>query len=152
MRRPNYQEPQTRFVAFRYDGERTLSGVVMPYGQTATPWEGFQERFEPGAFGDVSREDIILNQLHDRRKPLARSQGAEGGLLELEDSPTALRIRATIAESTAGNDTLELVRQNILRGFSIEFRVQEFRKEIRHHDCGAGLAAGCGRCGPSRVY
>ena len=113
---------ERRFVEFRYDGDRTLSGVWMKYGDIAElPW-GEAERFEPGAFGSVGGLDLILNMQHSRLKPLARTGG--GGLV-IDDSDRELRVTATIPETSDGNDTITLVRGKVLRGFSIEFVPQE---------------------------
>lgn len=116
-----------RFVEFRYDGDRKISGVALRYGDVAElPW-GDKERFEQGAFGStVGSEDIILNLQHDRMQPLARTGG--GGLAIMDD-PDALRLEATLPETTAGNDTLELVRNKVLRGFSVEFVPEDWRIE-----------------------
>ena len=109
---------ERRYVELRFDGERTISGVAMRYGDTAKlPW-GTSERFEPGAFGDVQGLDIILNKQHDRTLPLARTGG---GGLKLTDSATDLQIKADLPETRDGDDTLALVRSKVLRGFSIEF-------------------------------
>ena len=66
-----------RFAEFRADaitGERTLSGVAMPYGSLAQ-LRGFRERFEPRAFGDLSSADVTLNVQHDRGRVIARTGG-----------------------------------------------------------------------------
>ena len=47
-------------VEFRIAG-RTLSGVAMRYGDTSPD---YQERFVPGAFGEV--QSIAINLQHDR--------------------------------------------------------------------------------------
>ena len=88
----------------------------MPYGALAyTPGP---ERFEPGAFGDVRRADVILNRQHFRHIPLART--GSGGL-SLIDSPAALRMRAALPETREASDALTLVRAGVLRGLSVEF-------------------------------
>ena len=67
---------ERRFSELRQEG-RTLSGVLLRYGDVAAlPWG--RERFEPGAFGDVTGADVILNTAHERARPLARTGG--GGL------------------------------------------------------------------------
>ena len=109
---------QTRFVEFRWDGERTVSGVVLRYGDIAElPW-GERETFLPGSFGDIQSADVILNMQHDRRKPMCRTGGS--GLV-LEDDGQQLTLRAELPDTTVGNDALELVRTRVLRGFSVEF-------------------------------
>ena len=117
---------EKRYYEFRYDGERTLSGVAMPYGEvTELPW-GEKERFQQGAFGDVATADVILNRQHQRTEPLARTTGGE---LVLSDSQNALRISAQLPNTTDANNTLELVRTKVLRGFSVEFMPEEKRVE-----------------------
>lgn len=71
------------------DGPPVVSGTVIRYGESSQVTPTIKERFRPGAFGpDVGRLDVILNVMHDRARPLARSNG--GGLV-LTDSPEALR-------------------------------------------------------------
>lgn len=97
---------------------RSLAGVALRYGDEARlPW-GVVERFDSGAFGDVSSADVILNEMHNRDRPLARTGG--GGLTLLDDS-TSLRIRAELPETAAANDVLALVRGRVYRGLSVEF-------------------------------
>ena len=103
-------------LELRADG-RGLSGVVMPYAAVAAlPWGC--ERFEAGAFGDVSAIDCVLNVQHDRARPIARSQG--GGLI-LDDSTTALTMRAELLDTRDGADAMLNVKGKILRGLSVEF-------------------------------
>lgn len=96
-----------------------VEGVAVPYGQVADIGGLFKERFEAGAFGDLSAADVIVNRQHDRAMPLART-GASGGLT-LTDSPHALRAAVTLPPTTEGRDTGELVKRGVLRGFSVEF-------------------------------
>ena len=115
-----------RFFELRYDGERKISGTALVYGDRASmPW-GDEERFEPGAFGDLGVLDVILNVQHERGLPLARTQG---GGLQLEDSKIRLDVSADIPETTAGNDALQNIKARILRGLSIEFIPREYTIE-----------------------
>ena len=117
---------QRRFVEFRYDGDRTISGVVMRYGDVATlPW-GDKERFVPGAFGNIGSLDVILNFQHDRKLPLARTGG---GGLTLDDSSVELRLTAKLPATRAADDAIELIKQNIIRGFSVEFKPESYDME-----------------------
>ena len=117
---------QQRFFELRYEGDRKLSGTLMRYGDVAKlPW-GEKERFEPGVFGEVGGLDVILNVMHDRGSPIARTKG---GGLELRDSVADLRMEAVLPETRAADDALALVGSKILRGFSVEFLPENYRIE-----------------------
>ena len=109
-------QTERRFVELRQEG-RTLSGVAIAYGSEAKI-RSFRERFNAGAFGDVSGLDVILNRQHDRARPLARTGG---GGLELRDSAERLEIAADLPETRGADDVLTLVGAGILRGLSLEF-------------------------------
>ena len=105
---------ERRFIELRQDG-RLLTGTAVRYGDVARlPWG--DERFTAGAFAPLG--DVILNSMHDRRTPLARTGG---GGLELVDSDSELRIAAELPKTQAADDALELVRTRVMRGLSIEF-------------------------------
>ncbi len=117
---------QKRFVRFDYVEERKLTGTVITYGDIGKLYDGYRERFESGAFGDVSKLDVVLNMQHDHRTPLCRTRG---GGLTLIDDPDAMRLNAELPDTQAGRDAMELVRTKVLRGFSIEFMPKEYREE-----------------------
>ena len=113
---------ERRFVELRHEG-RTLSGVAVHYGSEARIL-GFREQFQPGAFGDVSGLDVILNRQHDRRMPLARTGG---GGLDLLDSAQRLEVRAELPATRDADDVLALIQAGVLRGLSLEFRASKER-------------------------
>lgn len=56
-----------------------VEGVAVPYAPSTADIAGmFKEQFLPGAFGDLSDADVLVNRQHDRAMPLARS-GKDGG-------------------------------------------------------------------------
>lgn len=115
---------ERRSIEFRNEGDGGLvSGIVIPYRQSAKIGTAFTERFEPGA---VSFGDVIANLHHDRAQPLARTGG---GGLTLEDGPDALRARIELPDTGLGRDARELVRRGVLRGLSAEFRATGERWE-----------------------
>ena len=116
-------DPEIRYHACQLRAEgRVLTGTAMPYGTIADIGGLWRERFEPGAFGDVTTADVILNAAHDRTTPLARSGGAQsGGNLVLVDTPAALTFRASMPPTRAAEDVLALVAAGVLRGASVEF-------------------------------
>ena len=109
-----------RFAALTFrDGGAVIEGVAMPYGTTARIADAFDESVEPGAFGDVAGADVILNRMHLRSEPLART--GKGGLT-LTDSSTELRLRAEVPSYRA--DIRDMVSRGILSGFSVEMHVK----------------------------
>ena len=120
---------EVRFVPGEGGEDRTLSGIAVPYGvPTRLPWG--REQFEAGAFGKVADLDVILNLQHERTAPIARTGG---GGLRLIDDEDALRVEATLPETRAADDALELVRRRVLRGLSIEFfaTAESFENDLR---------------------
>ena len=93
-----------------------IEGVAMPYGREADIAGIFRESVTAGAFGTIG--DVILNRMHDRAEPLART---DGGGLELEDGAERLWLRADIPDYRA--DVRDMVKRRILRGFSVEMEV-----------------------------
>ena len=112
------------------ENDMQLSGRVIRYGDVAKLPFG-KERIDAGAFGDVANSDIILNRQHNRNQPLARSGG---GGLEVIDSPTELRLSANLPDTPTGREAMTLVRNGILRGFSVEFHAQSeyIRDRVLH--------------------
>ena len=100
---------------------RVLSGVVMRYGEIATGAPR-PEKFLPGS---LSFGDVILNVMHDRERPIARTPET----LFLDDSPESLILRADVPETREGTDTLLLVKKRVLTGLSVEFRAIRERVE-----------------------
>ena len=97
----------------------------MRYGALARLPDGRQERFLPAAFGpDVGAQDIILNSMHLRPFPLARTGG---GGLRLHDSGSLLTMLADLGGTQPGREAHEQVKAGILRGLSIEFTALQER-------------------------
>lgn len=105
------------YAEIRAEAARRIVGDVVQYGDVAD-LGGYREVFEAGAFGDVSRADVILTWQHRRDRPLARTGG--GGLV-LTDSPRALEMVVDMPETKDGDDALEMVRRRVFRGASVEF-------------------------------
>ena len=98
---------------FRVSG-RTLTGAAMRYGDTSPD---FNERFQPGAFGEV--RSIPINLQHDPGLVVVRDA-------LLTDTPRELRVRAELPEGSAA---VSLVKRGALNGFSIEFHAKSERRE-----------------------
>lgn len=99
---------------------RTLSGLVMPYGERAGDRA---ERFEPGAF--IREQNTWLDLDHDPSRVLAW----EGAGLTLQDGPESLRMSAKLAHIPLADLALQSVRDGSRRGLSVEFRSLEERQE-----------------------
>ena len=113
---------ERRYIELRQDGRR-LAGTAVRYGDVASlPWG--DERFTAGAFSPLG--DVILNTMHDRGTPLARTGG---GGLELVDSDRELLIEAELPATRAADDVVELVKTGVMRGLSIEFEATSERME-----------------------
>lgn len=111
-----------RFCELRTDGDRTICGTAIHYGDEANIAGLYRERFAQGAFGNVGTLDVILNVQHDRGRVLTRT----GAGLHLQESTSELTIRADLPTTREADDVLTLIRQRVLRGLSIEFRpIQE---------------------------
>ena len=118
---------EVRAFELRQLGERRLVGTAVRYGDTAKLAFG-QERFMPGAFGDVNACDVILNRQHQRTLILARTGG---GGLTLDDNERRLLVSAELPETREAQDAIVMVQRKLLRGFSLEFRAREERFENR---------------------
>lgn len=106
-------------------GAGTLYGPALVYGDVANVY-GIRESIAPGAFGDTLKSDrLICNFMHDRRQPLARTDG--GGLV-LTDGPKQVYAEISLPNTVLGRDTAELVDRKVLRGLSIEFYPQAYRR------------------------
>ena len=110
---------EVRFIEVRAgDGDsRTIFGTLAPYGSDAVIGGKFIERINAGA---LRWDDVTLNVQHDRGRLIARS----GAGLQLTDSSNALEIRADLPPTRVATDALEAVRAGLLRGFSVEMKVE----------------------------
>ena len=136
--------PERRYCEVRAAANRRIVGTAVRYGDTAVLPGGVRERFEAGAFGDVSVADVVLNFGHVRSRPLARTGGDGAGNLLLRDSRQSLDFEATLPATRDADDALELVRTGVLRGASVEFLPVEERVEanVRVHSRSALVGLG----------
>lgn len=107
-------EMEFRYVEFRAD-DNVLSGTVLRYGDTARIGR-YRERFQAASLR-WSDGEVMANIMHDRNQPVARL----GSGLTLTDTGESIEARIDVPDTEFGRRALEMVRANILRGFSVEF-------------------------------
>ena len=100
--------------------DRTISGRVLKFGDIArvvTDNGIISERFNKSAFGNLEGADVILNLQHTRNRPIARTPET----LKLSVDDDGIQMRAELPDGSGFDEVLELVRNKILRGLSVEF-------------------------------
>ncbi len=106
--------PITRHVEIRSEDGGAVSGTVVSYGDTAHIGRTFYERFMPGS---IHYDDVVLNLLHDRQKPVSRL----GAGLELLDDASKFAMRSALPDTVFGREARELIDAGIIKGLSAEF-------------------------------
>src|SRR5689334_502174 len=97
---------------------RTVFGIAVPYGVTAQVRDRggapYKERIEYGACArsiELRGHKVRLFVMHDRgRLPIGKP-------VELREETRGLHCAFEIANTTAGNDALELVRSGVIDSF-----------------------------------
>lgn len=125
----NLESEQVSFRAFEENGERYLEGYASVFEQRSKPiFENnrlFYEVIGRSAFDEaLQREDlnVVLTFNHQRDKVIARTKS---GTLQLSTDEIGLRFRATVPNTTLGNDIYELVSRGDLFENSFAFIVRK---------------------------
>ena len=105
----------------RANNDLEIEGIVITYNEVTSRTVFGKEKILPGSFGDIETADVVLNKQHDRSKPIART--GKGGL-SLIDSEKELRARAVLPDTVEARDTVKLIEDEVLRGFSVEMVVR----------------------------
>ena len=104
---------QTRAFEFRAKpadtGKREIEGIGVPYDTETELMPYVREKFAPGS---VDATGALLFYGHD--KPIGRITNAR-------DTPDGVLIRATISETSLGNDVYQLLQDGVLTKMSIGF-------------------------------
>jgi hypothetical protein len=104
-------ELETRSFEVRLDAEtREVTGLAVPYGQTADIGGVYREQFVPGAIRSV--EDVKLFWQHS--EPI-------GKILEGRDTEAGFEIRAKISDTPRGQEAYTLLRDGVINKFSVGF-------------------------------
>ena len=98
--------------------ERTVTGLAVPYGESASIGGAYQERFQAGAIDSV--EDVKLFYGHE--EPI-------GKVVEGRDTEDGYEIMARISDTPRGNEVLTLLRDGVLNKFSVGFLPLEQEQE-----------------------
>lgn len=114
---------------FRMPGDgRTLEGYAAIYDRPSAPIPGgprgeFTETIRSGAFTRTlaRNPDVVLRYQHNLTTlPLARTKS---GTLTLAETPQGLLAKASLPDTSDGNDVRELIRRGDISGMSFRFRV-----------------------------
>jgi len=98
--------------------ERTVTGLAVPYGESASIGGAYNERFQAGAIDSV--EDVKLFYGHE--EPI-------GKVVEGRDTEAGFEIMARISDTPRGNEVLTLLRDGVLNKFSVGFLPLEQEQE-----------------------
>ena len=97
---------------------RTITGVAVPYGETATVSDGTQVRFEQGAL-PVEGKAPKLFMYHDSSQPV-------GLVTERVDTPEGMMFAARISATAAGDEALTLALAGVLDSVSVGINPTRF--------------------------
>ena len=131
MKNINYRILDSEFVNFRAvktESGRFLEGYASVFNQRSKPilenGKVFYEIIAPGAFDEVlaTKPDVKLNYNHSRDGILARTKS---GTLELSVDDYGLKFRASVPNTTLGNDVYEMVSRMDLFENSFAFFVRK---------------------------
>jgi HK97 family phage prohead protease len=101
---------------------------------------GFRERIQRGAFRkalDKDTLDVRFLWNHDPNHVLARSTITEGGgLLDLREDPSGLRVYAELVPTTFAKDLRELVKARVVTQMSFGFRIHPDGSDVWQEEDG----------------
>jgi len=103
------------------DTPRTISGIAVPYGETATVSTGQQVRIEQGAL-PIDGPAPRLLESHDPSRIV-------GLVTAREDTDAGMLFTAEIARTAAGNDLVELVKMGALDSVSIGIEALDYEMD-----------------------
>lgn len=98
---------------------RQISGIALPYGETAVVADGTAVRFEPGAL-PVDGKAPKLFMYHDSTQPV-------GLVTERQDTDAGMLFTAKISATAAGDEALTLARDGVLDAVSVGVNPTEYR-------------------------
>ena len=121
---------QVREAGEGQEQSRKVVGTPIVFGvrsNNLTPWSSYREVYEvmePGCISDelLRESDIVLNLNHSNKVTdiLGRCQNGEG-TLKLTRNLRDIGAECDIPETSAGNDTLVLIKRGDISGMSFAF-------------------------------
>lgn len=103
---------------------RTIKGYSAVFGDIYEVWEDMRETIAPGAFDGCDMTDVVALFNHDSENLLARVKDGKG-TLTLKVDEKGLYFEFDAPNTTIGNDVLENVKLENIRGCSFAFTVRE---------------------------
>ena len=109
---------------------RTVVGTPIVFGvrsHNLTPWSSYREVYEvmePGCISDelLRESDVVLNLNHSNKVTDILGRWRNGdGTLKLQKNLRDIGCECDIAETSAGNDTLVLIKRGDITGMSFAF-------------------------------
>lgn len=117
-------------LEIRNDGlGRTIHGIVVPFGQVARVSDdgrnSYDEMFRQGSFTKALAEQrgpVRLLSQHNSTQPIGRAE-------DMREDAVGLYGSFRVSNTAYANDQLELVRDNVLRSFSVGFIPSKHSRE-----------------------
>lgn len=100
------------------EGDRTIEGYAFKYNRESKNLGGFNEVILPGSLDEADLDDVVGLFNHRMDNILGRNTS---GTLELENDEVGLKYRINVANTSVGNDVLELVKRGDVSGSSFAF-------------------------------
>jgi HK97 family phage prohead protease len=102
---------ETREIELRLgEQERTITGIAVPYDQTANIAGQYEEKFAPGAIRSIENVKLFA----DHKDPI-------GKIIAGRETPSGYEIMAKVSDTPRGNEVLTLMRDGVLNKFSVGF-------------------------------
>jgi len=103
---------------------RTIKGYSAVFNAFYEMWDGYKETIAVGAFDECDMTDVVALFNHESEYLLARSKDGQG-TLKLAVDEKGLYFEFEAPNTTIGNDVLENVKLQNIRGCSFAFTVAE---------------------------
>lgn len=100
------------------DGERTITGIGVPFGETFEIFPGLSERFEPGALDDDG--DALAFWRHS--EPIGR-------VVDSRDTEAGREVTLKLSTTPTADEAHTLARDGVIRSMSVGFVPIDYRVE-----------------------